>query len=173
MSEELQRLINQKLEAKVASDIELQDRAQNRKQTWEDLPGAWEKLKWHIQQIVASSGGVLKSRINPKTGDLKVTNTVDEIVLTLESSVTGANLYAFCRERGHALGGTSDWSLFLSWHLCDGVLLLAPGHEWAGILPEHRLTSVQVAEALMRRLLSPTTTIVTKVTDEFFNSLTG
>ena len=115
---------------------------------------------------MASSRGVLKSRINPKTGTLQVTNTVDEIVLTLESSVTGANLYAFCRERGHALGGSSNWSLFLSWHLCDGVLLLAPGHEWAGIFPEDRLTPAQMAETLMRRLLSPTTTIVIKVTYE-------
>ena len=40
MSEELQRLINQKLEAKVASDIELQDRAQNGKQTMGDLRNA-------------------------------------------------------------------------------------------------------------------------------------
>ena len=93
MSEELRRLINQKLEAKVVSDIELQDRAQSGKQTLGDLRGAWENLKWHIQQIVASSMGVLKSRINPKTGDLKVTNSVDKVVLILESSVTGANLY--------------------------------------------------------------------------------
>jgi hypothetical protein len=162
MSEELQRLINQKLEAKVVSDIELHDRARSSKQSWGDLRGEWENLKWHIQQIVASSMGVLQSRINPKTGDLQVTNTVNKVVLSLESSVTGANLYAAYEQ--HGFGGMRSflWMSLLSWHLRDGVLLLGPGEEPSA----DDLRPAQAAEMLMGRLLSPTITIVTKVTDE-------
>jgi hypothetical protein len=162
MSEELQRLINQKLEAKVVSDIELHDRARSSKQSWGDLPGVWESLQWHIQQIVASSMGVLQSRINPKTGDLQVTNTVDKVVLSLESSVTGANLLATCEQRGSAGMRSFVWMSLLSWHLRDGVLLLGPGEEPSA----DDLRPAQAAEVLMRRLLSATTTTVTKVTDE-------
>jgi hypothetical protein len=102
MPEQLQRLINQKLQAKVVSEIELHDKAQNRKQNWDDLLSAWENLKQHIQQIVSSSMGVLQSRLNPKTGNLQVTNTVDRVALALERSVTGGTVYAICRQRGFA-----------------------------------------------------------------------